>query len=225
MGRRELLRIQAEIEIHFTSFDHFYKEYTKNISKGGIFVKTNNPLAPQTVIAIKLFLPGSQDPLNLVAEVVHVLTPEIAKLHNWDPGMGLHFVDYDAATAKRLEQYISDQIKLNPQVKDERRKHQRFSTHIRLKFPDVATFKGSYASDISQGGIFIPTTNPKPVGTKISLSLVHPQTQEEVQMAGEIVRVITEQEAQQNKDLTPGMGIKFINMTPERQQALQKFLM
>jgi len=226
MGRRELLRIQAEIEIHFKNFEQFYKEYAKNISKGGIFIKSNNPLPPQTIIEIKIFLPDDENPMDVVGEVVHIIEPEIAQQRGWDPGMGVHFVDCEEAMFKRLEKYIDDQSKDKPAAKVDRRRHQRSTTRMKVKFPDLTTLLENYAKDISHGGIFIPTTDPKPVGVAITLTLVHPESGEEVEINGEVVRVVTEKEAKEHKDrkLVPGMGVKFINIESSQQMALEEFL-
>ena len=95
-----------------------------------------------------------------------------------------------------------------------------------MKFPDLTTLLENYAKDISRGGIFIPTTDPKPVGVIITLTLIHPDSQEEIEIQGEVVRVVSEKDAREQKEkkLVPGMGIQFINVEPEQQQALESFL-
>jgi len=226
MGRRELLRIESEIEVHFKTFNQFYKEYTKNISKGGIFIKTENPLPPQTAIEIKLFLPDEPEPLEAVGEVVHIIEPELAREKGWDAGMGVQFVDFEETMQAKLEKYINKRLKENPHLLQDRRKHPRASIRMKVRFPDLSTLLEKYAKDISQGGIFIPTNDPKPVGTVMNLTLIHPDTGEEVEVQGEVVRVVTEKDVFENKEkkLTPGMGIKFINLTPEQETALERFL-
>ena len=226
MGRRELLRIESEIEVHFKTFNQFYKEYTKNISKGGIFIKTENPLPPQTAIEIKLFLPDEPEPLEAVGEVVHIIEPELAREKGWDAGMGVQFVDFEETMQAKLERYINKRLKENPHLLQDRRKHPRASIRMKVRFPDLSTLLEKYAKDISQGGIFIPTNDPKPVGTVMNLTLIHPDTGEEVEVQGEVVRVVTEKDVFENKEkkLTPGMGIKFINLTPEQETALERFL-
>jgi len=226
MGKRELLRIQAEIEIHFKSFDQFYKEYTANISKGGLFIKTKNPLPPQSVIEVKLFLPDEKNPVSAVGEVVHTITPEFAREKGWDSGIGVQLIDFEETVQKRLEKYIHQQASEKPSVILDRRRHSRSVIRMKVRFPDLTTLLENYAKDLSQGGIFIPTNDPKPIGIVINLTLIHPETGEEVELLGEVVRVVTEGEARENKDqkLTPGMGVKFIDVTREQQSALEKFL-
>ena len=226
MGRRELLRIESEVEVHFKTFNQFHQEYTRNISKGGIFIKTQNPLPPQTAIEIKLFLPDEPEPIEGVGEVVHIIPPELAEERGWDAGMGVQFVDFEETMQKKLERYIYSRIKENPRLIQDRRKHPRAKIRMKVRFPDLTTLLENFAKDISQGGIFIPTNNPKPVGTVMNLTLIHPDTKEEIEVKGEVVRVVTEKEVFENKEqnLTPGMGIKFIDLTPEQELALERFL-
>jgi uncharacterized protein (TIGR02266 family) len=97
---------------------------------------------------------------------------------------------------------------------------------MKVKFPDLTTLLENYAKDISQGGIFITTTDPKPVGAYISLTLVHPVSGEELEIMGEVMQVVTEKEAMEHRDKksVPGMGIKFINLESAQLLALKKFL-
>ncbi len=226
MGKRELLRIQAEIEIHFRSFDQFYKEYTSNISKGGLFVKTSSPLPPQSVIELKLFLPDEDKPVTAVAEVVHVVDPGFAKERGWDPGIGVHLVDFEETTQKRLEKYIEKRVQESPGAILNRRRHDRAVIRMKVRFPDLTTLLKNYAKDISQGGIFIPTNDPKPIGVVINLTLIHPESGEEIEVQGKVVRVVAETEAREKRDrhLMPGMGIEFINLSEKQQPALARFL-
>ena len=226
MGRRELLRISAEVEVHFKNYDQFFKEYSKDISKGGIFIKTEEPFKPQTVLEVKLFLPGEKEPLNAVGEVVHIIDPETAQERGWEPGMGVHFVDFEETMQNRLIKYIAMQAQKKPEIIKDRRRHPRTSIRIKVRFPDLTTLLENYAKDISQGGIFIPTNDPKPIGTVINLTLIHPETEEEVELEGEVVRVVSETDVQiyKEKKLVPGMGIKFVNVSQEQQKALERFV-
>lgn len=226
MGRRELLRIEDEIEVHFKSFDQFFQEYTRNLSKGGIFIKTKKPFPVQTVLEIKLFLPDEKKPVSVVGEVVHIITEETAKKRGWDAGIGVHFVDYDEEAKERIERYVQKKFAENPQIKADRRKHKRTAFKIKVKFPNAKTLLEEFAKDISEGGIFIPTNYLKPVGEIINVTLVHPETGEHLELEGKVIRVVTEEDAKRAGETkkVPGMGIKFVNLTKEQEEAIEKFL-
>ncbi|MFO8056186.1 MAG: TIGR02266 family protein [bacterium] len=223
MGRRELLRIDAKVEVVFKSFDQFYREYTKNISKGGLFIKTRNPLKPQTVIEINLKLPEREDPLNLVGEVVHVIDPETADAQGWDPGIGVQFVDFEEGAHQELEEYVASLYKEEPDTRTEdRRRHSRRAVRLKVRFPSEDVLQQDYSEDMSRGGIFIQTNKARQVGDQFILTLVHPTTGRELEIPGEVVRVSTEDP--QVPGSVTGMGIRFLEMDREKHKAIEEFL-
>ena len=218
-----MLRVEAKIEVEFKNFDQFYKEYTKNISKGGMFIKTNKVLKPQTVIEIFLKLPNVDQPLDLVGEVVHAIEPELAKQNNWEAGMGIHFVDFEEEAQKVLHDYVATQYHKDPAARPrDRRQHPRTDSRLRVKFPSLDVLQHDYSEDISRGGIFIQTPKPREVGDRFLITLVHPETGEELELLGEVVR-ITHQDPKVPGSLS-GMGIRFLEMDEKKHQAIEKFL-
>lgn len=223
MSRRELLRINATVEVEFKTFDQFYKEYSKNLSKGGMFIKTDKLLKPQSVLEILLKLPGLEKPLSLVGEVVHVIDVPTARARNWDAGMGVHFVDFEEGAQKVLSDYVARQYQAKPELRPpDRRRHPRNATRLRVKFPSMDVLQHDYAEDISRGGIFIQTQKPRTVGERFIVVLVHPQTAEELELMGEVVHVITPDG--QKPGTAPGMGIKFLDLDEEKHQLIERFL-
>ncbi|HUT53371.1 MAG TPA: TIGR02266 family protein [bacterium] len=223
MGRRDLLRIDAKVEVEYKNFDQFYKEYTKNISKGGLFIKTDNVMKQQTVLEVSIKIPGTENTLKLIGEVVHVIEPEMAKAHGWEAGIGVHFVDFDEGVQRQVEAYVARLYKDNPQARAaDRRKHERVSMRLRVKFPSLDVLIHDYSEDISHGGIFIQTQKPRNIGDNLTITLVHPDTGQELELKGVVVRV-TKQEAHVPGS-APGMGIKFTDLDENKRQAINKFL-
>jgi type IV pilus assembly protein PilZ len=223
MGRRELLRIDAKVEVEYKNFEQFYKEYTKNISKGGLFIKTENTLKPQTVLEISLSIPGTSNPLKIVGEVVHVIEPSLAKAHGWESGMGIHFVDFKEGVKKNIEDYVAKLYKENPVARaSDRREHERMAIRLRVKFPSLDVLQHDYSEDISHGGIFIQTQKPRNIGDKFLIILVHPETGEELELEGTVIRV-ARQDAHSPGSVS-GMGIKFQGLDEKKREAINKFL-
>ncbi len=78
-----------------------------------------------------------------------------------------------------------------------------------------------YSQNISQNGIFIETKNPLANGKRFFLEFKLPYQPYPIKAYGEIIWKNTETE----KVLSfPGMGIKFVNITPFDQKRLKKFL-
>src|SRR2546430_16747371 len=96
--RRQATRAPIELKVEYKRLNTFFYDYTKNISKGGTFIKTDKPLDIGTVFLFKLLLPSQAHPLALRGEVRWVvkdgepLPPDVPEGH--ESGMGIRFV-YD----------------------------------------------------------------------------------------------------------------------------------
>jgi uncharacterized protein (TIGR02266 family) len=97
---RKDIRIEVELAIEFKTETEFVTEYTRNLSKGGVFVKTGQRPQQNTYAALKIHLPNGQT-LETSARVVHVLDhPEFG-------GVGLAFEKRDPAFEAALSKYLS----------------------------------------------------------------------------------------------------------------------
>ena len=71
----------------------FFADYTKNISKGGTFIKTERPLPVGTEFVFKLTLPKRPDPFELQGAVIwtnqasEIQRPDVSEM-----GMGIRFI-------------------------------------------------------------------------------------------------------------------------------------
>ncbi len=83
---REHVRAPIELKVDYKKLNSFFADYTKNISKGGTFIKTKKTLPIGTRFLFRLTVPGRERPFELNGEVVH------ANGAGDDPGMGIRFV-------------------------------------------------------------------------------------------------------------------------------------
>ena len=83
---REHPRAPIELKVDYKKLNSFFADYTKNISKGGTFIKTKKTLPIGTRFLFRLTVPGRERPFELNGEVVH------ASPSGDDPGMGIRFV-------------------------------------------------------------------------------------------------------------------------------------
>jgi type IV pilus assembly protein PilZ len=79
-------RAPIELKVDYKKMNSFFADYTKNISKGGTFIKTKKPLAIGTRFLFKLTVPQRADPFQLLGEVVW------SKSEGEEPGMGIRFI-------------------------------------------------------------------------------------------------------------------------------------
>ncbi len=94
--RRREARAPIELKVEYKRLNTFFYDYTKNISKGGTFIKTEKPLDIGTIFLFKLQVPSREAPLALRGEVRWVIkegSPPPADLPaDHEPGMGIRFV-------------------------------------------------------------------------------------------------------------------------------------
>ncbi len=84
--QREHGRAPIELKVDYKKLNSFFADYTKNISKGGTFIKTRTTLPVGTRFLFRLTVPGRERPFELNGEVVH------ASATGDEPGMGIRFV-------------------------------------------------------------------------------------------------------------------------------------
>jgi type IV pilus assembly protein PilZ len=83
---RQHLRAPIELKVDYKKLNSFFADYTKNISKGGTFIKTKKPLPIGTRFLFKLTVPQRPVPFELLGEVVW------AAGEGDEAGMGIRFV-------------------------------------------------------------------------------------------------------------------------------------
>lgn len=110
---RAHVRQPIELVVEYTRLNSFFSDYTRNISKGGTFIKTPKPLDVGTEFMFKLQVPKMEEPLELLGRVQWVVTAD-DPTPGQEPGMGIRFVfetdsDRDALT-RRVERIMVDSL-------------------------------------------------------------------------------------------------------------------
>ncbi len=75
-----------------------------NISEGGLYLRTVDPLPEGTVLRVKFTLPHDSETIKLAAEVVHTLP--LGTQFEAEPGMGLRFLDISDDTLSRIRNFV-----------------------------------------------------------------------------------------------------------------------
>lgn len=81
-------RCPIELKVEYKRLNTFFADYTKNISRGGTFIKTGRPLPIGTEFLFKLFVPGREAPLTIHGEVQRIVDAGT----DTDAGMAIKFV-------------------------------------------------------------------------------------------------------------------------------------
>ena len=118
--RRREQRAPIELRVEYKRLNTFFYDYTKNISKGGTFIKTTKPLEVGTEFVFVLALPdaeGGTKQLELTGEVKWVVTATDGTDEN-PAGMGIQFVFQDDSERRKVEEFVATLMSdaLGPQL-------------------------------------------------------------------------------------------------------------
>jgi Tfp pilus assembly protein PilZ len=86
--RRRAARYRVHLSVRYETAADFVREYAENLSKGGLFIRRARGLSRHRDVIVELDLPGF-GAFQVRAEVVHVITPEMAAEHGRAAGAGL----------------------------------------------------------------------------------------------------------------------------------------
>ena len=100
--RRRDERSAIELNVEYKRINTFFSDYTRNISKGGTFIRTSRPLDVGTEFVFALRIPNLEEPLRLHGIVKWVVRVEEAS-PDAPAGMGIQFQYADAEERRETE--------------------------------------------------------------------------------------------------------------------------
>jgi type IV pilus assembly protein PilZ len=101
--RREHARRSIELKVEYKRLNAFFADYTRNISNGGTFIRTDKPLGVGTEFVFKLAVPRLEEPLSIRGQVKWVIQPGHPEE---EPGMGIKFLYRDQAERRVVEEIV-----------------------------------------------------------------------------------------------------------------------
>ena len=103
--KRRAARYRVHLSVRYETAADFVREYAENLSKGGLFIRRARGLTRHRDVMVELDLPGF-GAYQVRAEVVHVISPELAAEHGRAAGAGLAIreapEDFDEALTSYL---------------------------------------------------------------------------------------------------------------------------
>jgi type IV pilus assembly protein PilZ len=105
--RRLEIRAPIELKVEYKRLNTFFADYTRNISRGGTFIKTTRPLPIGTEFLFKLFVPQLGDALRIQGEVQWIVTEaDVAEGTQPEPGMGIRFTYKQGSTQDEIDRVV-----------------------------------------------------------------------------------------------------------------------
>jgi uncharacterized protein (TIGR02266 family) len=100
---------------------------------------------------------------------------------------------------------------------------ERFDLEVKVDLESDHNFYTGLTQNISAGGLFIATHQLRRIGDRIKIKFTLPGSDVSLDVETE-VRWIRENSSLHRVDGSTGMGVRFINLSPEASQAVQTFL-
>jgi type IV pilus assembly protein PilZ len=98
-------RAAIELAVEYKRLNTFFADYTRNISKGGTFIRTDRPLPVKTEFVFVLTVRGLPEPLRLRGQVQWIVNaPEATP--KAPAGMGIQFVYASDAERRATERIV-----------------------------------------------------------------------------------------------------------------------
>lgn len=101
--KRTERRCPAALRVSYKTFDEFIDEYTKNVSRRGMFIRTKRHHATGEIAELLLHVPELPHPVRIKGEIVHV---ELNAKREEDCGVGVKFIDIDEQSREALISFI-----------------------------------------------------------------------------------------------------------------------
>jgi len=105
---------------------------------------------------------------------------------------------------------------------DDRRANRRIELEVEISLESDHNFYTGLTRDISSGGIFVATGVTYDVGSRVAISFTLPGRDEAISAEAQ-VRWVRDPRTMRT-DGPEGMGLKFVNLSPEARAAITEFL-
>ena len=116
--QRDEPRAEVEVEVSYRSVQEFLSAYSWNISGGGIFIRTQQPLPLNRGAHLRFTLPGI-DRTFMVHGLVVWTNPHPSR-SSFPSGMGIKFMDLDPAAKKILADFVESKRTPPPPVQEQK---------------------------------------------------------------------------------------------------------
>jgi uncharacterized protein (TIGR02266 family) len=114
---------------------------------------------------------------------------------------------------------LQDQGSLGNLMESERRSAQRAELMVQIDYSTVDEIFSEFTRDINEGGLFIETDKPKPVGTEIALYFNLPGGEGGIETTGRVVRTTSA-----GPGAAAGMGVEFDELTSNNRAKIDKLV-
>jgi type IV pilus assembly protein PilZ len=109
--RRNNDRQAIVLKVEYKRLNTFFADYTKNISKGGTFIRTDKPLEIGTEFVFALGIPNLEEPVRLRGRVMWTIPPERGT-SDAPAGMGIRFQYANDEERRATEDIVENMMRV-----------------------------------------------------------------------------------------------------------------
>lgn len=102
-SRRNKARTELNVKVEYRTLDAVLWNFSTNINEGGIFIRSNRPQPPGTVVHLRFFLPDVLKAIQVEGEVMWCNTDP----RDGDCGMGIEFHELHGGDKRMINQLIT----------------------------------------------------------------------------------------------------------------------
>jgi len=208
-------RTRIVFPIRFATRGAAVQTTTRELGRSGVLVRSLEPPAAGTVIAMKLYLPGLAEGLETEGVVREVVaagedTGFWAEFSAMAPHQRAQIAEVLARRERAAEAKPIGAIAVRPREEDPNRAFPRHAARFAVRFATVQDFVLEYAANISAGGVFVHTQDPPALKTVVKVEMELPGAGGMVPARAVVVHRVTPEEAKARGTL-PGMGVQFVD--------------
>ncbi len=104
-NRRRDTRYPVALKVAYQSYKRFMVDYTVNVSRGGMFIRTRSAYEAGQTMSLSFHVPGLSEPVRLQGRVAHHTFGAAGE----EGGIGVEFTDIDEASRDMLIAYAREQ--------------------------------------------------------------------------------------------------------------------
>lgn len=165
---------------------------TGDLGMSGVFVRTDAQPKQNALVRLAIDLPFDGGPLALLGRVTYVQRPGDPERTS---GFGVSFYGNGQAERDVWQKFVREIERRHPDsgerevvlakpdatIHPVQRRYQRFEVvlHVKAYFESIEDLVLMHTRDVSQGGMFIASTVVTTEGERLTLRVVHPETEME----------------------------------------------
>jgi uncharacterized protein (TIGR02266 family) len=103
---RKNVRVPVTLPVNYRAADKDFSGSSYTLSQGGMFIKSPEPLAEDTVVEVTMTLPGDEGAIWIEGKVVERVSPDQAREKSGISGMAVVFRKIKTGDQRRIDRFV-----------------------------------------------------------------------------------------------------------------------